>query len=501
MADILATLMYIQNKKDPNDLIVFPSLDQAIIEIKEKKNIFNLTKASLFWFKFAAMCYDIRNTISINMFYEDYIEDGKVTTMSYDNIDLSPRLIKLSLLDDLPNIDIDNDIHAKNTRICNNFRNRSLSPANQVDPEISCYPLSTLKILRNLYNARVREKYRINSDDPQVIVSSLKFYLQVETEDHFLKLFKDFREYQRHLDDFFAPGQIFRKTKSGSIITYDDDEGMAYHQYQRLMRRYEKKYRNLVNIDYIVRSDVFDMRSSAGHNHLFISPDYDFFDINYSTVHKEAFIKSIQQNIKKFQDIIDCDCTHVYLILLLDYFLQVDNITQICVQVTHSGHAQGIYINKTEGGHYMFYNSQFFQRLNKGRRLDVIDRTLDRDIRLLLENKYTNLNVAFNGKHQYENKLCVAYVYNFFITMLNPDKDYNTKLLDLSHDEDMEDDIKKIQFLQINKNMDYLFIKNYYNTGETDMDFDQALDKKKTMTGKGREISKTKKRRKTKRNR
>lgn len=328
------------------------------------------------------------------------------------------------------------------SKFVNNTRKCRRTNSRDIDPLVSCFPVPILLEIRDEYNKGIEmemgdadselklgKEHRIDSNDPKYIITMLKRYLRVDTEDRFLELL-DRTKYQLYLNKYFLPAK--RATKIEGV-------GTCSHQYIESCRQYEERYPGYVNINYFINQD----------KSVYFIPQNDDFKFIFN----EDYIPLFLEKIKKTQNVAYYGTfTHIYLVLILEFFLELEikKVNQISISLAYNDHAQAIFINKTGNGYYIIYNSNGHDNPSK------LDKSIDKDVSLLLNTFYPNRKTVYSGRHQYETQLCGVFSFNFIISMLDPGKSMEEKCKHIAKKENRDKMIIASQYDHLNKNMPYL---------------------------------------------
>jgi hypothetical protein len=138
---------------------------------------------------------------------------------------------------------------------------------------------------------------------------------------------------------------------------------------------------------------------------------------------------------------------HVYLVILIQYFIRMEKMEHITVNIAYNVHAYALYINKTGSGHYILYNSNGTVD-NSDFILDIYENVLS-----LLRFTYPKIRRYVNGRQQHKSMLCAVFVMTFIESMLNPSKSLKEKIKHALAEENRDLFIKDNQFKLLNRNI------------------------------------------------
>lgn len=308
---------------------------------------------------------------------------------------------------------------------------------------VSCYPDSVIVEIRDAFNEQNPHVFITNEDsDIKGILAELKINLGY-SEDAFLQVLpKETALVYKY--------RYFAETKYLDDADYDpldDDYEYQYtagRQYETHILRLEEKHTNYVNISYLITGSEKSQKYTAGYL-------LTYYNDKYTQLFKDEYEKITHDDEAMF--VIHNTFTHIYLIILLQYFLKRDEIEHISIMLSYTGHAQAIYINKTRPGHYMMYNSNGDSNIS-------LNASLNKDVLTLLRLTYPDMRTYFNGQQQYKLPLCAVFAMTFVESMLDPNKSLEEKFRNAEMYDNRDDFIKKHQFANLNRHIDSLQIKN-----------------------------------------
>lgn len=317
----------------------------------------------------------------------------------------------------------------------------------EIVPSVSCYPNSVILEIRNFFNQQNPTQTIKNADDDIIgILRQLKTFLGYR-EDKLLSVFPK-KKQMLYIYRYFKPAKCMADFE-GPYHEGLEFEETIYGQYHAPTRRLEKKYPNYIDIDYTI----------TFKHEKYVNARFRTFELRYNDKHTQAFknecVTIMQDDESMFS--IHYTFSHIYLIILLQYFLKVQHVTQISISLSYEGHAQAIYINKSGTGHYMFYNSNCQNDIYSHNAL------IEKDVLTLLRFTYPDIRIYQNGRHQYEMPLCKDFAYTFIESMLDPTKTLEEKFSRAQHAEDRDKCIKDCHFDNLNRYVNYLFVPFIYN--------------------------------------
>ena len=317
-----------------------------------------------------------------------------------------------------------------------------------IDPKVSCYPNEVILEIRKAYNDQNPDTLITNADeDISGILSALKEKVgkNTGTEDTYLTVFPKIQEMQYRFK-YFAPVKYLIPNSLTSDTPFrDENKSTDIYQFHDLFRQFEKKYQDCVFIHYVLRTDdVFKFYNTLDKFNLYYNNEYteSFKDEYEKITHDDTAMFTIHNTF-----------THIYLIILLQYFLKREEITQICIMLSYSRHAQAIYINKTGPGHFFFYNS------NGDNSSDLLHSSIKNDVYDLLKLTYSTVIYYTNQQQQYRLPLCAAFAIKFIKSMLDTTLSLSDKLTNAQRKENLDHEIEKAQFQILNKNIPKIRLK------------------------------------------
>ena len=348
-------------------------------------------------------------------------------------------------------------------------------------PTVSCYPDAVILEIRDAFNMNNPEKF-IEHDNSDIdgILAKLKSHIG-GTEDAYLTVFSKEKEMvYRHL--YFAPTKHILDF-AGPFSTDREHKGTTYNQYCTVMRQLEDKYSNYIDIFYCITQEQRKTEKYIHAHHNNFSIEYND---KYSHLFKLEYEKITQDDHAMFA--IYKTFQHIYLIILLQYFIKQDHIEHISIRLSYSMHSQAIYINKQDTGRYIFYNSNNRSNGNSDCQNEQypINASIDNDVRALLQLTYPDLRVYTHGKHQYELPLCAVFVHEFIKSMLDPSKTLNEKFYNLHWSTNKDAIIRSKQFDDLNRLIPSLQIK--YNTFQRLDNDDDDTDAEKRLIEKSQYV-------------
>lgn len=314
----------------------------------------------------------------------------------------------------------------------------------EIVPSVSCYPDSVILEIRDTFNQQYPTQAITNADDDiKGILSRLKTHLGYQ-EDKLLSVFsKEKKMLYRY--KYFKIGKYLRAFEGPFRESLEFEETVT-DQYATRIRRLEEKYPNYIDIDYKIRKN----------KHKYVDARHENFQLRYNDKYTQLFK---DQCVKIMQDdeaifFIHSTFSHIYLIILLQYFLREQHVTHISISLSYDCHAQAIYINKLDTGHYMFYNSNCQNHIYSHNAL------IHKEVITLLQYTYPDIRIYENGRHQYRLPLCRDFAVTFIESMLDPTKTLEEKLRHAQTAEDRDKCIKDCHFNHLNRQTNVLFVKN-----------------------------------------
>lgn len=393
------------------------------------------------YYRFGDMFRNIVNKTPINL-NENAVLDGHVVMQKYAGDRVFP--------DKKSNI---------NTLICNEN-----TPG--IVHRVSCYPDSVIVEIRDAFNEKNPHVFITNEDsDIKGILAELKSNLGYR-EDAFLQVLpKDLELLYRYR--YFAETKFLDQTRCDPLDVDYESKYTAGRQYETHLLRLEEKYPNYVNITYHLGGE--------GNRQKYTSKYLStYYNDKYTQLFKNEYEKIAHDDKAMF--LIHATFTHIYLIILLQYFLKMDKIDHISIMLSYTGHAQAIYINKTGSGHYMFYNSNGYTKY-------PLNASINKDVLTLLRLTYPDIRTYINGQHQYKMPLCAVFAMTFVESMLDPNKSVEEKFRNAEMYEDKDDFIKKNQFTQLNRHIDSLQVMHnvFQVVEDKDSNGSRLLDRSKMV--------------------
>jgi hypothetical protein len=296
--------------------------------------------------------------------------------------------------------------------------------------QASCFPDFVINEIRDAYNlSRNDASKHITTNNIAKIIRQLYFIFQCETEESFLSILSEEKR-KKYTYAYFAPA-LLRNEKN------ENADGTSINQFPTFLNQYEDFYQDYANITYNCKNDIF----------------HTIFDchIRFHDKYREDYLTVINRLTK--EDLIhECADSHMELIRILHFFMKLDHINQISIVITHSVHAQSIYINKKEKIFYNF-DSSHFHSLYHYKDLNNLNTSIRREIGSLLisySNKYV---LKRNKKQQYLEGVCGLHVILFIMTMIDHTLTMKQKIQIMNREIDNDDDVRRKVYNYLNPNM------------------------------------------------
>jgi hypothetical protein len=305
-----------------------------------------------------------------------------------------------------------------------------------INRPVSCFPDSVIYEIRDAYNENRPENKRINTDNIEKIIRQLYYVFQCETEESFLSILPSVKKRKEYNYKYFAPSVQWNEKQN----TFS---GTTNNQFPGVFNQYEDLYEDYASICYRCTDTQFQTVFQA--------------DILYHDKYKKEYTELISK-LKKKDFVNECQYTHMELIRIVRFFMNLNTINQISIYVSHSEHAQAIYINKHEKL-FIYFDSSSFHTYDEYVDINYNNTKIRKEIHSLL-NEFSNQYLfTRNKQQQYLEGVCGLHAFLFIMTMIDPTMDRKKKIATLNREIDNDDDVRRKIYDYINPNMIHRIVK------------------------------------------